>query len=386
MRILVAFDKFKDALSAPDACVLALAECNHLGTVTTCPLADGGEGFSTILTRATEGSWHHAVATGARGISAESGFGLVELGRIPQSARRRLDFRAGPIAVIEMASASGLESLAANERDPWLTHSTGTGELIKAAVATGARGILLGVGGSATNDLGLGALSALGWQALDAAGQLVLPLCPANWSAITRLVPPTNSNLPPIRIACDVSNPLLGPRGATAVFGPQKGLRPDDFPRLESEMTRMAALLGSASHRPGLESTPGAGAAGGMAFGLLTAADAQLVPGFDLVEDWLDLAAKVDAADLIVTGEGGFDESSLEGKGPGSLLRRAVAAGKAVWVLAGRVDLESPPAGAVVRAITPPGTPLPEALAQTGENLTRTLRELLKESSLTSDS
>jgi glycerate kinase len=147
---------------------------------------------------------------------------------------------------------------------------------------------------------------------------------------------------------------------------------------LENEVAQVAALLGHAAGRPGLETTPGAGAAGGIAFGLLTAAQAQLVPGFDLVEAWLGIDAKLAQADLVITGEGCFDDSSLEGKGPGSLLRRAQDQGTPTWVLAGAVQLnQEPPTGAQVAAITPPGMALAEALRTAPANLATSLRRRL---------
>ncbi len=380
MRVLIAFDKFKDALTAPAACAIAhdvIATERPDWVSDACPLADGGEGFAGILTAAARGRWVEVEATGPRGQRAPAGFGLVEVAQLNDATRTRLELgTARTLAVIEMASASGLQSLAPAERDPWQTDTRGTGELIRAAIEAGAEAILLGVGGSATHDVGVGALTALGWQALRADGSPITRVCPAGWSELSQLIP-GELTLPPIRIACDVSNPLLGPRGAATVFGPQKGLQAGDRDRLESETARVAQLIGQAVARPGLEATSGAGAAGGIAYGLLTAAQARLVPGFDLVEDWLDLSGRIAAADLVITGEGRFDESSLEGKGPGALARRALSAGKQVWVLAGAVDVPRPPAGCQLRAVSPPGLPLAEALPATAANLAVVLRAQL---------
>lgn len=378
MRVLVAFDKFKDALTAPAACEIAtrvIAGARPDWETGSCPLADGGEGFATILTAVAGGQWVEREVTGPIGRPCSAGFGLVKVSALPVPARDQLALGdARTVAVIEMATASGLQSLNPEERDPWQTDTRGTGELIRAAAEAGADAILLGVGGSATNDLGLGALTALGWQARRADGSAIGAPCPATWADIASLHP-GDVSLPAVRIACDVANPLLGDRGATAVFGPQKGLKADDFPQLETQMTRLAGLLGNAAGRPGLEMTPGAGAAGGIAYGLLAAADARLVPGFDLVEAWLDIGPRLAAADLVITGEGRFDASSLEGKGPGSLALRAAAAGKSVWVLAGSVDLPQAPEGCEVSAISPPDLALLDALRATAANLELTLRE-----------
>lgn len=377
MRVLIAFDKFKDALTAPAACEIArrvLAELQPDWDLEPCPLTDGGEGFARILTASRGGEWQDARVSGPRSQPVESGFGLVDLAALPDTVQQHLGLPGvRRLGIVEMASASGLESLAPAERNPWLTDSRGTGEAIMAAFHAGAEAVLLGVGGSATNDLGLGALHALGWIAVTVDDQPIRQLAPVGWGDLAGFRPPAKS-LPPLRIACDVANPLLGDRGATTVFGPQKGLPPGDRDTMENEIARVAELLGQAAARPGLEATPGAGAAGGIAYGLLTAADARLVPGFDLVEGWLGIAEKIAAADLVITGEGRFDDSSLEGKGPGSLLYRARTQGKPVHVFAGAVEGGTPPPGTEMHVITPPGWTLPQALAGAPANLEASLR------------
>jgi glycerate kinase len=240
------------------------------------------------------------------------------------------------------------------------------------AAAAGAGAILLGVGGSATNDLGLGALAALGLHFTDATGRPVDPPVPAEWSRIVRVSGSVPAKLPPVFIACDVTNPLLGPRGAAAVYGPQKGLRPADHARLEQESERIVNLLCLHCGQPNtLKDLPGAGAAGGISFGLMAAAGAKLLPGFDLVSAWLELETKLAAADIVVTGEGRFDASSLEGKGPGAVAARALALGKTVHVFAGQVSAPMRP-GLALHAITPPGTPLAQALREAPRNLAAT--------------
>jgi glycerate kinase len=272
-----------------------------------------------------------------------------------------------------MASASGLALLAAHQRDPWQTHTHGTGELIRlAATRPGVVAILLGVGGSATHDLGLGALAALGLGFLTGRGEVVSPLSPTHWPHISRLQGRLPATLPPIRIACDVTNPLLGPRGAAATYGPQKGLRPADFARLDHESARLALLLCAHCGQPdSLMDAPGAGAAGGISFGLMAAAGARLLPGFDLVSAWLDVERRVAAADLVITGEGRFDDTSLTGKGPGAVAARALALGKRVHVFAGAVTATAlPPPRLSLHAITPAGMPLAQALREAPALLT----------------
>ncbi len=382
MRALLAFDKFKDALSAPQACALAAGSLRARQpdwTLDLCPLTDGGEGFCEILTQALGGTFEAHTVTGPRGEPVVARLGFVYLDDIPPAASTLLRLPAIPfprdarVAVVEMAAASGLALLAPEARDPWLTSTTGTGELIRLAARPGVAAILLGLGGSATSDLGLGALAALGLNFVSATGELIDPPIPSRWPEIARLDGRLPADLPPLRIACDVANPLLGPNGAAAIYGPQKGLRPADLRRLDNEAARLALLLCTHSAKPDtLMDVPGAGAAGGISFGLMAAASAQLISGFDLVSAWLDLDSRLAAADLVLTGEGRFDASSLSGKGPGALAARAAALGKPVHVFAGAITA-APVPGLALHAITPPGTPLPAALRAAATNLTATV-------------
>lgn len=379
MHVLIAFDKFKDALTggaAGEAVAGALREKHPNWTLDLCPLTDGGEEFCEILTRTSGGELRATTAAGPHGASVRAPAGFVAWERIPATARARLPVdQTGTLAVVDLASASGLGQLPPSQRDPWHTATRGTGDLLRFAAQERAGAILLGVGGSATNDLGLGALAALGFRFLDAAGAAIAVPVPATWERISRIDPAGAVPLPPILIACDVTNHLLGPRGATATFGPQKGLRTGDVPLLEAQAARMAALLCEACGRPlALADTPGAGAAGGIAFGLMVAFGAQLVPGFDLVSDWLELPARLAAADLIITGEGRFDASSLAGKGPGSLLREARRLGKSAHVFAGSLGV---PEDSAHHAITPHGLPLAAALPRTAEFLAAAVRHHL---------
>lgn len=379
MRVLIAFDKFKDCLTAPEACETAAValQKKHPDWITDlCPLTDGGEGFAAILTRASRGRIYLETVTGPRGTPIEAEFGIVTLANIPATARALLDLPAeitedATIALIEMATASGLALLANEERDPWHTTTYGTGQLINRALALGAGAMLIGVGGSATNDLGLGALNAMGLQFHDQQGASITPPTPATWENIAALAENLPAPLPPIRIICDVDNPLLGPHGAAAIYGPQKGLRADDLQRMETESARLAALLCDHHHKShNTMTSPGAGAAGGIAFGLMTAANARLLPGADFVAAWLDVETHLAHADLVITGEGRFDDSSLSGKGPGALATRALDLNKTVHIFAGQIALTSPPADLHLHAITPRSMALPEALRSASQLLT----------------
>jgi glycerate kinase len=384
MRVLIAFDKFKDALTAAEACAVAAAALRerHPGwELDLCPLTDGGEFFCETLTRAARTELRPQNVTGPGGGVVTVPIGLIAAQNVPAAARRRLAIGnrdsniENSLAVVDLASASGLALLAPELRNPWHTTTYGTGELLGQAADLGAGAILLGLGGSATNDLGCGALAALGCKFFDASGKIIARPMPAFWASIHRIDATAARPLPPLHLACDVTNPLLGPSGATATFGPQKGLPREDVARLEAQAVRLAALLCAAYHQPlTLTEAPGAGAAGGIAFGLMVAYGARLVPGFDLVSDWLDLPARLAAADLVLTGEGRFDATSLGGKGPGSLLSEARRRSKAVHVFAGSLGVSVDPQ---LHAISPASLPLAEALPRTAELLTAAVTRVL---------
>ncbi|MEO6873452.1 MAG: glycerate kinase [Opitutaceae bacterium] len=378
MRVLLAFDKFKDSLdarTAGDTTAAVLRSRHPDWSLDLCPLSDGGEGFAEILTAAAGGSLSTVSITGPRNAPLDAAFGLVPWSKIPPAARAQLSLPANlpadaEIAVIEMAAASGLALLPPDQRDPWQTTTLGTGQLIAAATQAGAAAILLGVGGSATHDLGLGALSALGLAFLSPNGESIRPPIPARWDTIECISGNIRASVPPIRIACDVTNPLLGRRGAAAVYGPQKGLKSEDFIKLDHASARLGLLLcAHSAQSDALMDQPGAGAAGGIAFGLLAAAQAKLLPGFDLVAAWLDLEARIATADLVITGEGRFDDSSLSGKGPGAVVARALALGKPVQVFAGQVIGTHARPGLTLHSITPAGQTLAEALPAAAANL-----------------
>ena len=384
MRILVAFDKFKDALGAEEACQLvarALQESMPAPDLDLCPLTDGGEGFSRILTRAAGGKLHRVGVTGPLGSSVNGEFGLVPKKNLTSAVRSRLGIPAdaeGRVGIVDMASASGLALLSAGERNPWKTTSQGTGELLVAAASQGADLLLLGIGGSGTSDLGLGCLQALGLRASNRDGQEMKDLPPDRWQEIDQMTGSCTSGFPGIRVACDVTNPLLGERGAVRVYGPQKGLPPRDLERLEAVTAMTARRLLKLTER-GEEclEIPGTGAAGGIGFGLMVFAGAQLVPGSELVSAWLDLPRRIQAADVVLTGEGRFDRSSLEGKGPAALVNRALAAGKKVHVFAGSVEPGLKiPEGLAIHVLSPSGLPLQKALPQTGERLAQAVRQI----------
>lgn len=379
MRVLIAFDKFKDAIDARAACAAAAGalRARHPDwSLDLCPLSDGGDGFARTLTEAAGGTLERVEVTGPRGALVTAPIGMVAAEKIPAGARQLLgladgasaaDSRAtspGSVAVVDLASASGLALLAANERDPWQTTTLGTGQLLAAAAARRPAAIVLGVGGSATNDLATGALAALGLRFFDAFATELPPL-PARWADVARVE--GRPVLPPLFIACDVRAPLVGKNGATFVFGTQKGLQECDTRRLDAACARMAGILCSHFNRPpALVDQPGAGAAGGAAFGLMAGGNGRIVPGFDFVSAWLGLPARLATADLVITGEGRFDATSLGGKATGMLATLARRLGKRAVIFAGSLGV---PEDTGHRAITPAEIPLTEALPRTAEFL-----------------
>jgi glycerate kinase len=237
-------------------------------------------------------------------------------------------------AAVGMSAASGLWRVAANQRDIRRATTLGTGELIRHAVErAGARRILVGLGGSATNDGGVGMAHALGVRFLDGRGEVLDPW-PAGIGGLAAIDEAGRIELPEVVAACDVDHPLLGERGASAVFGPQKGAGPEDVAWLERVLGRLVEVADAER----LAEVPGAGAAGGLGFGLLRFAAARLESGFDVVAAALGLARRIAAADLVITGEGSLDAQTLGGKGPAGVAGMAALAGVPVVAVAGRSD------------------------------------------------
>jgi len=344
--------------------------------ITQAPLTDGGEGFCSILTHAAGGHLEYHNVCGPLGEEMEVALGWVEAADLPSDTARLIPVQQGRIAIIEMAAAAGLEQVPTEQRHPLNCTTYGVGELIRIAVAQRASAILLGIGGSATSDLGLGALEALGLRYIANNGQEMNQLKPEQWPFMDHIEGQIDLTIPPIFIACDVDNPLLGERGAAAVYGPQKGLQPAEIEPYDARSKIIARMLCEHFDQPvSVMDVPGSGAAGGISFGLKVSCGATFVPGFDLVTAWLDLKAKVAAADLILTGEGKFDTSSLAGKGPYALIKQAHDLGKQSIVFAGAVDPETASTineqfpRCAVYSITPQGCALPKALAEGARNL-----------------
>lgn len=327
--VLIAPNAYKGGLDAEEA-AQAIARGVARGApewrLDCCPLSDGGEGFVRALVTARGGTIARAATTDARGHAIEAAYGVLDGGRT---------------VVVELSSAAGLAQLAPGDRDPLVTTTYGVGTLIDAAYRRhGFERLLLALGGSATVDGGAGLLSALGVRFLDAQGAPVPP-GGAGLTSIARL--DLTAVSPALEaefvVAVDVTNPLLGPRGAAAVYGPQKGAGPAEVAELERALSHYADVLAAHCGRRVAE-LPGTGSAGGVPAGLLCLARARTEPGFAIVAEAVGLDARLAAADLVLTGEGRLDDQSFEGKATGRLAERCAARGVPLVALCGAVTPE----------------------------------------------
>jgi glycerate 2-kinase len=341
MKVVIAPDSFKGSITATAAAAALAAGWHRVrpGDEVLClPLADGGEGTLDVLAAGVAGScWHRAWVTGPGGQPVDCAW--LEL--------------PGAVAAVELARASGLPLLAAP--DPLGAQTTGLGEVIGHALDAGARELMIALGGSASTDGGTGALAALGARFLGPDGR---PLA-AGGGALRDLATVDLSGLrgpPPGGVSClsDVRAPLLGPSGAAAVFGPQKGAGPAEIGRLEAGLARLAAALG------GDPAAPGAGAAGGTGYGLAAAWGARLVPGAVHLARLAGLDAALRGAGLVITGEGCYDQTSATGKAVSAVLAAATAAGVPAALVAGRLAADLPePAGRALSLTGLAGGPAP---------------------------
>ncbi len=331
----------------PDACVVKV------------PIADGGEGTVEALVTATRGRFETRTVRGPLGQPVEARWGVLGDGRT---------------AVIEMAAASGITLVPEGRRDPRVSSTFGTGQLLRAALDQGFGRIVVGIGGSATNDGGSGMARALGVRFLDGRGE---PL-PEGGAALARLASLDLAGVDPrlagaeILVACDVDNPLTGPRGASAVFGPQKGATPAVVAELDAALERYARISSDATGRD-VAGRPGAGAAGGLGAGLLLFTPARLVPGIDLVLDSTRFDEQVRGASLVIVGEGRTDHQTAMGKAPVGVARVAARHGVPVLLVSGSLgpgaeSILEAGVGRMVQA-APADMPLLEAMSRAAELL-----------------
>ncbi len=316
MKIVLAPNAFKGSLSATAAAAAMARGFRRVmpdAELLAAPVSDGGDGLVDVLAEIMGGRIVSAEVSDPLGRKVSAEFALVDVGRT---------------AVIEMATASGLALLKEDERNPMAASTMGTGELIRHAAASGVRKIILGIGGSATCDGGVGAAAALGWKFLDPDGNDLVP-CGATLRSIRAIKAPEGTGPAhgiSFEIVCDVENPLLGPDGAARVYAPQKGASPADVEELEMGLANLAAVI-KKQLGTDVASIKGGGAAGGMGAGMAAFFNAKLRRGAELVLDLIDLSDKLKGADLIVTGEGRIDSQTVFGKAPAEVAKFAKARG-----------------------------------------------------------
>jgi glycerate 2-kinase len=369
MKIVIAPDSYKESLSALEAAnaiergfkvIFPEAVYNKM------PMADGGEGTVQSLVDATNGKIEERTVTGPLGKPVKAFFGLMG---------------DGETAVIEMAAASGLHLVPTEDRNPLITSTKGTGELISAALDLGVQHIIIGLGGSATNDGGAGMIQALGGRLLDEAGKDIGD----GGGALAQLavidLAGLDNRLKDVRVevACDVDNPLTGPRGASAIFGPQKGATPDMVELLDKNLSHFADIAEKALGKS-FRDIEGVGAAGGLGASLLAFLNADLKRGIDIVLHAVDFEEAVKDADLVITGEGRIDSQTIHGKTPIGVAKAAKKYGVPVIGLAGSLSKDSDVVYEhgidVLFSIVPGVVTLPEAFEHAAEYMEKTARNI----------
>lgn len=327
MKILIAPDKFKGTLSAEEVCELiakALRQLDPNCSLDSIPLADGGEGTAKLLTAQNRGQWISCEASDPLFRKIQTGYGISG---------------DGSTAYMEMAAASGLSLLTPAERNPMKTTSLGTGELIADALNHNVRKIVLAIGGSATNDAGLGMAAALGAEFFDAQQQLLKPigenLTQLHSMNLTKLR--TRLQSVSVTVLCDVNNPLVGPQGAAYVFAPQKGADAKTVEFLNHGLLNFESVVKQELNLS--VNFPGAGAAGGLGAGAKAFLQATLIPGIDYVLNTFQVANRVEQADLVITGEGKLDAQTLSGKVVQGVVKLARQFRKPVVAIVGKNEL-----------------------------------------------
>ncbi len=364
MRVVIAPDSFKECLSAPEVARALEAgwRLARSGDDVVCvPMADGGEGTVDALVAATQGRLHTVRVAGPLGDAVDAAYGVLGDGQT---------------AVMEMAEASGLALVPVSRRDATRASTRGTGELMARALDSGASRLIVGVGGSATNDGGAGMAQALGFSLLDGRGESL----PPGGLALARLARIDARGRHPrlgaceIEVACDVDNPLCGPRGASRVYGPQKGATPEQVAALDAALAHFAAVV-KRDLGADVAEAPGAGAAGGLGAGLMAFTGARLRPGAALIAETCGLEKRLRGADLVITGEGRMDAQTAHGKTPLGVARLAAKHGVPVVGVCGvlgdghqtlhRLGIER------IWPISEPAEPLAGAMADARNRLTR---------------
>jgi glycerate kinase len=365
VRILIAPDKFKSSLGAREVAeniAIGLRDILPEAKIDIVSMADGGEGTAEVICNALGGSWVNCSAHDPLGREIEARYVWIEEGKL---------------AIMEMSEVAGMHRLSESERDPLRANTFGVGEMLLDAARRGVDQIIIGLGGSATNDGGFGMARALGFRFF--AGDKELAGDVGELQKLTRIEKSNALSLPKIIAAVDVRNPLLGANGATRVFGPQKGASEDKIDILENALIRLADVV-SKDLGVDYREEPGAGAAGGLGFGLMSFCSAKIRPGFDIVAESIGLESKMKNVDLVITGEGSLDRQTLEGKTPAGVARLARKRGKRVFAIVGRASTDRK-----VREIfdgvyqnAQPGMSEKENIARAAELLRKNARDLAK--------
>jgi glycerate kinase len=378
MKFLIAPDKFKGSLNAREAAeniAKGVRDVLPAAKIEIVPMADGGEGTAEVICNARSGSWVQCKTHDPLGREIDARYAWI--------ADEKL-------AVMEMSEPAGMRRLSESERDPLRATTFGVGEMILSAASRGASEIIIGLGGSATNDGGFGMARALGFRFLSDAEELTNGV--SELAKLTKIetpvaagVSPANARTKPTRLppqleiiaAVDVKNPLLGENGATGVFGPQKGATKDEIDILERALTTLADVVAK-EFGFDYRNEPGAGAAGGLGFGLMSFCGAKIRPGFDVVAEAVGLETKIKDADIVITGEGSLDRQTLEGKTPVGVARLARKLGKPVFAMVGRAanDAELREVFDAVYENTRPAMTQQENMKRAAELLSENAREL----------
>ena len=360
MRILLALDKFKGSLTAKqasDAVMKGLKRGGVKASIEVCPIADGGEGFTEAVLTALGGEWVDVAVHDAQDRLVTASYGIID-----RDGKRT--------AVMEMSAASGLAMVSDLPLNPYKASTRGTGEMMLHALENDAHNILIGIGGSATNDGGCGMAAELGYRFVDE-NEKILTSMPWQLEQTHRITKEHRVACEVV-VACDVTNPLLGEFGATKVYGPQKGVK--DVPFFEARLEKLANMVArdlGCDHR----NEAGAGAAGGLGFGLMSFCGAKLQSGFDLVAEITGLRDRIAAADVVITGEGKLDAQTLHGKGPMGVAEMAKALGKRVIGIGGIIDNSDQLSLKFdgLWEVKPEEMPVKEAIARAGELLEETV-------------
>ncbi len=369
MKIIIAPDKFKGSLTSLQVCEAiqqGLLQYGYKGSILTFPMADGGDGFSNVLQHYLKTKTIYCKTVDPLNRPMEGHYQWAENDKL---------------AIIELAVASGIALLSQHELNPLQTSTYGTGLLIKDAILKGAKKIILGIGGSATNDAGLGILSALGFQFFNKEKKQVHNPAGGDLQLIKNIKNPEHLSAVEMQICCDVNNPFFGPKGAAHVYGPQKGANPAQVILLNSGLENYSSVLKDVTGKD-IANVPGSGAAGGVAGGLLALLNAELIPGIEMVVEASGICNHLKEVSLVITGEGRIDDQSLQGKVVGTIAGLARQNNIPCLALCGKLDFTPNQINAAgltaAYSIAPANTSLDDSIANAHQYLQSKVVEVIR--------